>query len=200
MPGRADVERLAAIAERAGGAKALSVTAKLTRRMVKGEEEAFREFYDSYSHRLLGYLFVVCRGNEEQARELLQETLIKVARYVRVFGEEEVFWKWLTAVARSCWVDETRKRGRYLAALERLWNWRAVERDGEAEADAAERLMARSMELLSEEERVLLAQKYLEGMSVREIAECSGCGEKAVESRLTRARNRLKELLARKET
>src|SRR5688572_2118971 len=173
-----------------------SATERLTRRLVKGEEEAFREFYDLYSHRLIGYLFVVCRGNEEQARELLQVAMIKVARYVRVFGEEEIFWKWLTAVARSCWVDERRKRGRYLAALERLWNWRAVDREEDQEIEAR---MTRSLELLGEEDRVLLTQKYVEGLSVREIAESLGSSEKAVESRLTRARGRMKEILSRKE-
>jgi RNA polymerase sigma-70 factor, ECF subfamily len=182
---------MAEIGERAARAIAPSATGELTRRMVKGEEEAFRKFYDLYSARLCGYLFVICHGNEEQARELLQETMIKVARYVRVFEEEEIFWKWLTVVARSCWVDENRKRNRYLAALERFWNWRSV--DVASESD--EMLMVTSLELLGEEDRALLTQKYVEGLSVREIAELCGSSEKAVESRLTRARGRMKEVL-----
>lgn len=182
---------MAEIAESAVRADAPSATAELTRRMVKGEEEAFRQFYDAYSARLCGYLFVICRGNEGQARELLQETMIKVARYVRVFEDEEIFWKWLTVVARSCWVDENRKRNRYLAALERFWNWRSVDMASESD----EMLMIASLELLGEEDRALLTQKYVEGLSVREIAEVSGSSEKAVESRLTRARSRMKEAL-----
>lgn len=177
-------------------AKTASPTWELTRRMVKGEEQAFRQFYDSYAARLCGYLFVICRGNEVQARELLQETMIKVARYIRVFEEEEIFWKWLTVVARSCWVDENRKRNRYLAALERFWNWRNVDSPAE---ESDEMLMVGWLELLAAEDRVLLTQKYLEGLSVREIAELCGSSEKAVESRLTRARNRMKQLLPRKD-
>jgi RNA polymerase sigma-70 factor, ECF subfamily len=186
-----ELQGMAAIGESAAGGKALSATAELTRRMVKGEEEAFGRFYDLYSARLCGYLFVICRGNEQQARELLQETMIKVARYVRVFDEEEIFWKWLTVVARSCWVDETRKRNRYLAALDRFWNWRSV--DSAVESD--EMLLVGSLELLCDEDRALLTQKYLEGLSVREIAQACGSSEKAVESRLTRARSRMKEVL-----
>lgn len=186
---------MAEIGECAARVNAPSATAELTRRMVKGEEEAFRQFYDAYSARLCGYLFVICRANEEQARELLQETMIKVARYIRVFEDEEIFWKWLTVVARSCWVDENRKRNRYLAALERFWNWRNVE--ATAESDGL--LMAGSLELLAEEDRALLTQKYVEGLSVREMAESCGSTEKAVESRLTRARNRMKQLLSRKD-
>src|SRR5689334_19394333 len=116
---------VAAGAEFAESAKERSPTGKLTLRLVKGEEEAYCEFYDLYSHRLYGYLFVICRGNEEQARDLLQQTMIKAARYVREFDEEKNFWSWLTTVARSCWVDENRKRNRYLMMLERLWKWRS---------------------------------------------------------------------------
>jgi RNA polymerase sigma-70 factor (ECF subfamily) len=180
----------------AGGAKERTATGKLTQRLVKGEEEAYREFYDLYSHRLYGYLFVICRGNEEQARELLQQTMIKAARYVREFEEAEIFWSWLTRVARSCWVDENRKRNRYLMMLERLWKWRSADAEG---GESIEEMFAGAIEVLAEEDRVLLRQKYAEGLSLREIAENLGSSEKAIESRLTRARNRMKELLSRKE-
>lgn len=191
----AEFQCMSAVGESAS-AKAASATAELTRGMVKGEEEAFRKFYDSYSARLFGYLFVICRGNEQQARELLQETMTKVARYIRVFEQEEIFWKWLTVVARSCWVDENRKRNRYLAALERFWNWRNIDTCAD---ESDEMLLVGSLELLAEDDRALLTQKYVDGLSVREIAEASGSSEKAVESRLTRARNRMKQLLSRKE-
>jgi RNA polymerase sigma-70 factor (ECF subfamily) len=171
--------------------------AGLTRRMVKAEEDAFREFYDLYSHRLYAYLFVICRGNEEQARELLQQTSIKVARYIRVFEDQEIFWKWLGVLARSCWVDENRKRNRYLAALERLWNWTAGSEPRWAPV-VDHREIGHFLESLPEEDRALLTQKYLEGFSVREIAEECGSSEKTVESRLTRARNRLKEIISKR--
>jgi RNA polymerase sigma-70 factor, ECF subfamily len=169
-------------------------TGALTRRLLKADEEAYREFHDLYSHRLFGYLFVLCRGNEEQAREILQQTLIKVARYIRVFDDEEIFWKWQTALARSCWIDETRKRNRYLAALERLWK-RNSHQDLAHDA-ALDELAERAIEFVSEEDRVILKQKYFDGLSVREIAEACGATEKAVESRLTRARARMKEMIS----
>ena len=139
---------------------------------------------------------MLCRGNAEQARELLQQTMIRVAKYARVFEEEEIFWKWLTALARSCWVDESRKRNRYVAALERLWNWRA--QGGEIErAESIEKEVMTMVDGLSGEDQLLLTKKYVEGLSVREIAESSGCSEKAIESRLARARNRMKEIMQR---
>ncbi|HVY68617.1 MAG TPA: hypothetical protein VHH73_01740, partial [Verrucomicrobiae bacterium] len=66
----------------------------LTRRLAAGEEAAFREFHAQYFDRLYQFLIVVARGQEHEAREALQETLIRVARYARPFADEEAFWCW----------------------------------------------------------------------------------------------------------
>jgi RNA polymerase sigma-70 factor (ECF subfamily) len=182
------------MAERSTGDAQRSPVASLTRRLVKGEEDAYREFYDAYSSRLFGYLFVLCCGNADQARELLQQTMIRVAKYVRVFEQEEILWNWLATVARSCWVDETRKRHRYLAALERLWTW---SRHDASPPDSADRddIFQKALNALPEPERLLLTHKYIDELSVREIAALCGESEKAIESRLTRARHRIKQII-----
>jgi len=45
--------------------------AALTARLVTGEEAAWREFHDRYFNRLLRYLLVVSRGDEDAARDSL---------------------------------------------------------------------------------------------------------------------------------
>src|SRR5712671_2079636 len=72
---------------------------ELTRRLARGDEEAFRKFHDAYFDRLLRYLFVITKGDQEAAREALQETMTRVVRYARPFDSEEVFWSWLTVLA-----------------------------------------------------------------------------------------------------
>src|SRR6478672_9223864 len=74
----------------------------LTRRLVKGEEAAWREFHAQYYERLLRYLLVVCRGDEQAAREHLQAALTRIVRHVRPFDQEDAWWSWLTVVTRSC--------------------------------------------------------------------------------------------------
>ena len=69
--------------------------------MARGNEAAFRAFYDGYFDRLLRYLLVVTNGNEEAAREALQLALVRVVRHVKPFGAEEKFWSWLTVLALS---------------------------------------------------------------------------------------------------
>ncbi len=53
--------------------------------MVRGDETAYRIFYDAYFDRLLRYLLVVTGGNEEVAREALQLALVRVVRHVKCF-------------------------------------------------------------------------------------------------------------------
>ena len=64
--------------------------------------------------------------------------------------------------------------------------------DGEADETLHE-LLARKVSALPPEERQLIAQKYLLRRSVREIAAAQQTTEKAVESKLSRVRRKLKE-------
>jgi RNA polymerase sigma-70 factor (ECF subfamily) len=161
--------------------------------MSRGDEDSYREFYDVLSHRLFAYLFVLTHGNEEFVRELLQQTMIRVAKYVRVFEDEEIFWKWLTNLARSAFIDETRKYNRYLGALEKFWQTLSSHPE-ESKCPAID--LDASLEALPESDRLLLKKKYLEGLSIRELADDFESTEKAIESRLTRARAKFKEIIS----
>ncbi len=170
----------------------------LTRRLVVGDEHAYRTLFDAYFVRLSRYLLVVTAGDEDAMREALQETFRRVVRHIRVFTDEDVFWSWLTVLARSARSDENRKRRRYFAFLDRFAKHVAVDHAAsipdEAGRDLEDRL-ERCMGCLSAGERALLELKYFRHCSVHEIAWQQQTTEKAIESRLVRARQRLKQLL-----
>jgi RNA polymerase sigma factor (sigma-70 family) len=167
----------------------------LTRRMVQGDETAYRAFYDAYFDRLSRYLLVVTSGDEDAAREALQSALVRVVRHIKVFPSDTVFWSWLTVLARSALSDQSRKRRRYLAFLDRFaWHSRAQQPAAdEPEADAKlAALLETNLGTLPLEERRLVEAKYFERRSVRDIAGDLSLSEKAVESRLVRIRQKLK--------
>jgi RNA polymerase sigma-70 factor (ECF subfamily) len=174
---------------------ALLDIAALTRRMAKGDESAYRAFYDAYFHRLSRYLLVVTAGDEDAAREALQAALLRVVRHIKPFTDEAVFWSWLTVLARSALGDQSRKRRRYLAFLDRFTQHAQIQNvvpdDGEADARLLA-LLEQGLEALPEDERDLLRQKYFARQPVREIAAALRSSEKAVESRLGRIRRKLK--------
>jgi RNA polymerase sigma-70 factor (ECF subfamily) len=170
--------------------------AALTRAMAKGDEMAWRTFYDAYFDRLWRYLLVVAAGNEDAAREALQGALVRVTRHIRVFREETAFWSWLTVLARSAFADETRTRRRYFSFLDRFTRHANLESEIRDDPNADERLrvlLAHHVTLLTPDEQRLVEQKYSTRRSVREIADELQTTEKAVESKLSRVRKKLKD-------
>ncbi len=169
--------------------------------MVAGDETAYRTFHEAYFPRLLRYLLVIARGDEDAARETLQATLVRVVRHIKIFTDEAQFWNWLTVLARTAFADRHRKRSRYRAFLDRFKTHVETTAPHLENGAADAQLLAELESLITElpgEERALVERKYFSGESVRAIATTFQTSEKAVESRLTRARRKLKELLLEK--
>jgi RNA polymerase sigma factor (sigma-70 family) len=163
----------------------------LTTAMAAGSEPAFDRFHDAYAEPLHHYLLARARGREDVARDALQETLLRVIRYVKPFHRESDLWNWVRRLAKTALVDQ----------------WRRLSRGGCAEmGPAAEKEPARvedptsalldhlesCLGLLDEGDRRLVSGKYLDGKSVKRLAREEGTTAKAVESRLVRARKKLK--------
>lgn len=169
--------------------------------MVVGDETAYRIFHEAYFQRLLRYLLVLTRGDEDAARETLQVTLERVVRYIKVFEQETQFWNWLTVLARSAFADRHRKRSRYFAFLDRFRTHTEISESSNENGAADAQLLAELETLvatLPPEERQLVERKYFGGESVRDLATQFQTSEKAVESRLSRVRRKLKESLLAK--
>ena len=174
--------------------------AELTRRLAAHDEEAFRELHTRYFDRLYQFLLVIARGQEHEARDALQETLLRVARNARVFDEEEAFWCWLKAVARNAARDGGRRQKRYFTLLERLsLRWNTVEQRANDGAESRlQTILDESLAELSPDERSLVEGKYLDGVATKELSSSTGLTEKAVESRLLRLRRQLRDRLLKK--
>jgi RNA polymerase sigma factor (sigma-70 family) len=176
------------------------VIASLTRRLKAGEDAAFREFHSLYFDRLYHFLLVVTRGQEHAAQDALQETLLRVLRYAREFSDEEIFWSWLKAVARSAARDGGRKQRRYLALLQTFAFGRIDPTPSPAsnEDERLRGLIEESLTELTAGDRQLIEGKYLQGATVMELSVQTGLTEKAVESRLVRLRRLFAEKLLKR--
>ena len=164
--------------------------------MAGGDEMAWRMFYNAYFDRLWRYLLVASGGREETAREALQSALVRIVRYIKIFPDEHVFWSWLTVLARSAFADESKKQRRYLFFLDRFIGHSDIELDGATVLQANDQLknlLEGHVTLLPPDERNIVEQKYFAHRSVREIAEELLTTEKAVESKLSRIRKKLKD-------
>ncbi len=172
-------------------------TAELTRRLRRGEEEAFRSFYDAYALRLLRYLTALHRGDVDSAKDTLQAVFLRVAKNIRVFREDEVFWGWLRRVARTAFIDGQRKSTRYRRILGKLSGetLESAEPDGELSSDGLRPALEKAISALEPDARALLDAFYFEGLNQAQIAGRLNVSARAVEGRLARIRGKLRALL-----
>src|SRR5437867_430884 len=102
---------------------------ELTAAIRQGDEQAFTRFYDLYSLRLYKYLLVLAKGDETEAREVLQTVVVKLARKMQAFDEERRFWAWMCRLARNAFVDRCRSRrgdNRFVSLEERPFELEAT--------------------------------------------------------------------------
>lgn len=160
----------------------------VTTGMSHGDEQAFREFYSVYFSRLLRYLLVVTRGEEDLARDCLQEAMMRVIKNIKPFQDEAVFWGWLTRVARTAFLDEMRRRKRRanIAADMELCTTSPHSDDGML------MLINETIEELDDRDKHLIVGSYFDGRSHAALAEDQGTTPKAVESRIARIRKKLR--------
>jgi len=191
-----DIQPVAEVSANNAGTDIASLTAKIR----AGDENAFREFHRLYFHRLYQFLLVVARGQEHEARDALQETLLRVVRYARKFDNEEAFWSWLKVVARNAARDGGRKQHRYLGLLQKFaaHSHNSTEPFPPSDNPPLGELLEESLEELPPLDRNIIEAKYLRGATVRELAADTGLTERAVESRLLRLRQQIRELILKK--
>jgi len=164
---------------------------ELTKGICRCDESAFALFYDRYSLRLYQHLLVLAKGNESEAREVLQTVVVKLARKFKAFEEEKRMWRWLCRLARNSYVDlcRVRRREQKLISLDEYVAELAEPRESEHRLSAS---LNHALDQLTAEERELLRAAYVDKCPLQELAGSSGQTYKAVESRLGRLRRKLK--------
>jgi RNA polymerase sigma-70 factor, ECF subfamily len=173
----------------------LAPVAILTAALARGNEQAFRDFHAAYAGRLLRYALAVTNGDASLAEEAVQIAFVRIAKNVRTFTNTETLWAWLARVVRCSIIDCARRHSRYAALLVRL----RQEPLPDPSPDEIERTFAENLQAvlatLPRGDRALLTAKYDDGQSTAQLAEAAGCTSKAVESRLARLRQRIRDLV-----
>jgi RNA polymerase sigma-70 factor, ECF subfamily len=146
----------------------------------------------------------MCR-DEEDAKDILQETMIAAVRSIPEFRGTSAISTWLYAIARSFCI---KKRRTSKFAPERIESLDAqseqVAQVADArrtpEEDAAGRQLQSALEAaIAELEpmyREVLVLRDVEGLPAAEVAEITGVSVEAVKSRLHRARTSVRERIA----
>ena len=177
---------------------------ELLARVGAGDGAAFEELAERHHRRLLR----VCErllGDREEARDAVQEVLLKVLRKAGGFRPRALVSTWLYRIAVNHCLNVLRRR-----RIVRMLSLTGTDEEGVARAlDPVEdrpgpqqqlaarrewRRVQRAIAALPPGQRAVLVLVRLEGLAYREVAETLGITLGAVESRLVRAMRALERL------
>jgi RNA polymerase sigma factor (sigma-70 family) len=176
---------------------ASSSETELIEACIKGKTRSQRELYDTFA----GKIYAVCfryAKNEEDAKDLLQETFVKVFNNLKMYKGEGSFEGWIRKIAVNTAIRHYQKTTKAIDKYD-------IETTNEAHvhADIESTISAREImdviAQLPDGYRIVFNMYAIEGYSHKEIGEELDITESSSRSQLTRARKMLVGLLTRTE-
>lgn len=175
----------------------------LVKFLLKGDEDKFKEFYNLYFPRI--YRFCKSRiDSEDSCKDIVQQSMINAMKGLHNYRGEASLYTWLCQIARNeihAWFKKHGQKDQLntsidqneaiIAAIESIPSGINGEKYNINE-DVLTELVQVSLDSLPSAYGKVLELKYLEGLSVAEIAYQMDSGEIAIQSLLARARNAFK--------
>ena len=176
--------------------------AVLVRKAQQGDMDAFESLVRRYQHRV----YALCRrltGAHQSADDLAQETFVKAYFALARFDAQWPLYPWLRKIAVNTGLNYLKARGRETSLEEGSLRGRRLPSAAKAD-DPEERLeraefqarLDRAVESLPADQKSVFILRFQESMSYEEISRALGLPLGTVMSRLNRARQKLKDLLA----
>lgn len=163
-------------------------------------KKRFEELYQKYRDTVYGYLYYMCR-EDELARDLTQETFLKIFLGLRKFRGECSEKTWCLAIARNVFLSYARKKQPLLLGEELLEiQENADENMPEQHVIQQEegKLVRQILAQLAEDERTLLLLKDYEDIPCAELARMMGLTESNIKVKLHRIRQKYRKLYLQK--
>jgi RNA polymerase sigma-70 factor (ECF subfamily) len=180
--------------------------AALVDRVLAGDDSAFRELFDANFAKLYRFALVRLHGNRDEATDAVQQTFCKAFEHLHSYRGEASLFGWLCQICRNVITDRARRLVRETTHVQLLEDDAAIrgilesvaapsgdEPERQAVRGEVVRLIQATLDSLPQRYGDVLEWKYVDGLSVKQIAQRLGTAPKAAESMLTRAREAFRE-------
>jgi RNA polymerase sigma factor (sigma-70 family) len=169
---------------------------QLAERARKGDIDAYEELVRLHQGLAQRIAFMIV-GSEAEAQDAVQEAFVKAYYALASFRAGASFRAWLMAIVRHEALNRSRSASRRTTLVLRAAEDRsfgAATPSPEAAVLAAERGAALGAALgsLAPRDRAVIALRYFEDLSEREMSVALGCPPGTVKSRLSRALSKLR--------
>lgn len=176
---------------------------ELVRRASQGDESAFELLMRTHESRMYAVALRMC-ANREDAQDCLQEAMLRIYRAMSNFKFQSSFATWAYRITMNTCLDELRRRKlRTATSLDVLLDtgWSPTD-DGETPeqysiASEQRRMLERAIADLPEDMRAAIVLRDVQGFSYDEIARMLEANVGTIKSRISRGREKLREVLVR---
>ncbi len=173
---------------------------ELIKRACAGDDAAFNQIVQAYRKRILGTIARLI-GRPEDVEDVGQEVFLRLYFSLDQLRTPEMFEPWLYRLTVNAAYDHLRRqRRRNEARMSDLSEQQVMMADAAAgskqEGEDQRRKKVRELVdsllgSISEQDRILLTMKEIEGLSLKELEKLYGVNENALKVRLFRARQRV---------
>lgn len=169
----------------------------LIRKILQGDQLAFRTLVERYQDYVFTITFKVLK-NREQAEEVAQDVFIKVYKMLGSFKQKSKFSTWLYTIAYRTALDEARKKKIRTDSLEEDNGFLQIE-DRMGKSPAFDMLQAdlnrhlqNALLQLKPMDATVMSLFYLKEKNVQEIGEITGLSISNIKTKLHRVREQLR--------
>ena len=167
-------------------------------RCQQGDKQAFRWVVKMHQQMVFSLaLKMLC--DEEEAKDMVQDTFIRVWQSIRDYDPQRTFTTWLYTIASRLCMDRLKRKKRIVSVKEDEQSLKdyATDNDSQRTLENSEwiaivRLMA---DKLSDKQKLVFTLCQLEGLPSEEVQEITGLDARQVKSNLYVARQTIRKRL-----
>ncbi|CAG5078135.1 RNA polymerase sigma factor; sigW [Thermobacillus xylanilyticus] len=186
----------------------IPIEARLARKALKGDQQAFAEIVGLYQDKLYHMAFRML-GSRQEAEDVVQEAFLRVYRNLDRYDEGMKFSTWIYRIATNLCIDRLRKRKATYSLdaesteHEGLDGYAVIPSDdrtpeSEMLLSETQRIVRQAIDTLPAKYKSVMVLRYLHDLSLQEIGEVLDMPVTTVKTRVHRGREYLRKKLERK--
>jgi RNA polymerase sigma-70 factor (ECF subfamily) len=155
--------------------------------LTHGGQSAFDELYKRYSKPLLNFFYRMLGNDREKAEDILHDLFLKVIEKPESFDGTKKFGTWFYTLAGNMIKNEYRSQQIRSEYRQQSLNMTSetVELNGELlDRQLFDKRLQKELDKLDADTRMIFNLRFVEEMSIKQIAEIMECPEGTLKSRL----------------
>ncbi|MEZ4775630.1 MAG: RNA polymerase sigma factor [Bacteroidia bacterium] len=163
----------------------------------------FSCLYGRYEAKMIRYIRRLVFVSQEEAEDILQESFIKVWRYLNSFDSAMKFSSWIYRIVHNEAISFWRKKKSFgkdqqVTLDENLYKNESGETENPAETEYRDLLTHEVLDLLPLKYRTVLVLRFMEGMSYGDISDVLKMPEGTVATQINRAKKAFAKIAGKK--